>query len=64
MIKSRVYTMDEKGLKLNASKTLPTNKNKQKTSDEVASIDELQKSMNQSNGFRFLSQNPKMQSKM
>jgi hypothetical protein len=41
MIKRRVYSMDEKSLKQNASKTLPTNK--QKASDEVASIDELKK---------------------
>ncbi|WP_156431220.1 hypothetical protein [Bacillus sp. FJAT-29814] len=33
--------MDEKGLKQNASNTLPTNK--QKTSDKIASIDELKK---------------------
>ena len=33
--------MDEKGLKQNASNTLPANK--QKTSDKIASLDELKK---------------------
>jgi hypothetical protein len=33
--------MDEKCLKQNASNTLPTNK--QKTSDKIASLDELKK---------------------
>jgi hypothetical protein len=33
--------MDEKGIKQNASNTLPTNK--QKTSDKIASLDELKK---------------------
>jgi hypothetical protein len=41
ILKRRVYIMDEKGLKQNANNTLPTNK--QKTSDKVASLDELKK---------------------
>lgn len=41
MLKRRVYTMDEKDLKQNANNTLHSNK--QKTSDIIASIDEMKK---------------------
>ncbi|WP_423800719.1 hypothetical protein [Neobacillus sp. SAB-20_R2A] len=41
MPKRRVYILDEKGLKQNTSNTL--RKNRQKTSDIIASIDEMKK---------------------
>jgi hypothetical protein len=41
MLKRRVYIMDEKGLKQNASNTLRTNK--KKTLEIIASVDELKK---------------------